>query len=450
MRFPFSPANRRPPRGGFLLAALALLGLLLAGPAAALSKEDKACLSCHDQEGFQTKLANGEVLKLHVPTQPYADSVHNSGCTDCHAEIDAKAHPDNAAPIPGKRAFVRKQVEACANCHEKKVTEYASSVHAALQRDGHPNAPLCSDCHNPHAVQPAKAPQPMNSVVCRSCHQQIYTAYAASVHGQAKAAGKSAPLCADCHRAHDVAAASVGDAMKQTCLSCHKGTLAAHQAWLPNSARHLDAISCPACHSPKAERRVNLRLYDGVAKQLVTEKSGVPQFKQLATAADASGQGLDARALWSLLQGFNQDGDPKSKTVLRGRLETRSGVEAHGLMNKAQALSACDACHREGAAPFQSVTVSIVGPDGRPVRHGAQKDVLNSLVSIESVGGFYAIGATRIKLLDTMLVLVLAAGVGVPLGHLSLKKLSARWRARQAAQAATARAAEASKPKQDE
>jgi hypothetical protein len=101
-------------------------------------------------------------------------------------------------------------------------------------------------------------------------------------------------------------------------------------------------------------------------------------------------------------------------------------------------LKDCDTCHHEGAAPFQSVTVTIAGPDGRPVRHGAQKEVLNSLVSMESVGGFYAIGATRIKLLDTLLVLMLAAGVGVPLGHMMIKFLFRKYRARRAAAAAAA------------
>lgn len=109
--------------------------------------------------------------------------------------------------------------------------------------------------------------------------------------------------------------------------------------------------------------------------------------------------------------------------VLRGRLEVRSGVEAHQLSDKSKAIKDCDTCHKQGAAAFQSVTLTIAGPDGRPLRHGIQKEVLNSLTSMDSVRGFYAIGSTRIKLLDTLLVLVLLGAISVPLGHMTIKRL---------------------------
>ena len=64
---------------------------------------------------------------------------------------------------------------------------------------------------------------------------------------------------------------------------------------------------------------------------------------------------------------------------MRGRLEVRSGVEAHQISEKSKAIKDCNVCHQAGAEPFQSVTLTIAGPDGRPMRHGVQKDVLNSL-----------------------------------------------------------------------
>jgi hypothetical protein len=42
---------------------------------------------------------------------------------------------------------------------------------------------------------------------------------------------------------------------------------------------------------------------------------------------------------------------------------------------------------------------------------------------MESVRGFYAIGSTRIKLLDYLLVLVLFGAISVPLGHMTVKRL---------------------------
>jgi cell division protein FtsL len=52
-----------------------------------------------------------------------------------------------------------------------------------------------------------------------------------------------------------------------------------------------------------------------------------------------------------------------------------------------------------------------------------QKDVLNSILSVDSVRGFYVIGSTRIKLLDILLVLVVLGAMSVPLAHMSVKRL---------------------------
>ena len=90
-------------------------------------------------------------------------------------------------------------------------------------------------------------------------------------------------------------------------------------------------------------------------------------------------------------------------------------------------INDCTKCHQQGAEPFQSVTVSIVGPDGRPVSYGAKPDVLHSIISVNSVNGFYAIGGTRIKLLDWLLVLAVLGGIGIPLGHLTVNWLVRKY-----------------------
>jgi hypothetical protein len=42
---------------------------------------------------------------------------------------------------------------------------------------------------------------------------------------------------------------------------------------------------------------------------------------------------------------------------------------------------------------------------------------------MESVRGFYAIGSTRIKLLDYLLILVVLGATSVPLVHMTVKRL---------------------------
>lgn len=406
-----------------------------------LGKEDLACLKCHDKESQPKTLPNGDVLTLHVSTEDYLESMHKeTSCEDCHADIDGKTHGKVKSNLQSRRELSLSMRDSCKTCHKKKFAEYEDSVHAALIKEGSTKAPLCSDCHRPHTLLSVKLPAPIAAVPCAKCHEDIFKAYSKDVHGLERAAkGKVAPLCYDCHQAHAVKAASLGEGVKDACLACHKDAIALHKDWLPNSGRHLEAISCPACHSPDAQRRVNLRLYDGGGKHQVSEKIGVPKFARLVETADSKGLGLDERALWSLLKEFNTEG-AGSTTTLRGRLEVRTGVEAHQIAPKEKAIRTCNFCHQADSAPFQSVTLTIAGPDGRPLRHGVQKDVLNSLTSLESVRGFYAIGATRIKLLDVLLVLVLLGAISVPLIHMTIKWMFRNVRARLEAERAAARA----------
>lgn len=413
---------------GMVTLALSLTGIDARAEKGEMSKETKACLQCHDKEGEQKILDSGEKLSLHVSTKAFVESMHkDTDCEDCHSNIDAKGHGKVKSSIKSARDYSLGMRESCRECHKKNFKAYEDGLHAALVKEGsksgRKDAPLCSDCHNPHTVRSVKIVEPITATPCANCHDAIFKAYSKDVHGLERIAkGKSAPICSDCHKAHDVKAASLGTGIKDACLSCHKEAVTQHKDWLPNTERHFEAISCPVCHAPDAQRRVNLRLYDNVAKHQISEKLGVPQFEKRADAADAKNQGLDELALWSLLKEFNQPG-AAGKTVLRGRLEVRSGVEAHQMSEKSKAIKDCNTCHKTGAEAFQSVSLTIAGPDGRPIRHGVQKDVLTSLLATESIRGFYAIGSTRIKLLDILLVLVVLGALSVPLGHMTIKRL---------------------------
>ncbi len=422
-------------RKSLLVIGVALLPYFVVGTVHAeeegLSTETKACLKCHDKQGEEKILDNKEKLSLHVSTKAFEESEHRkTDCEDCHSDIDAKNHGKVKKPIESKRAYSLSMKDSCRECHKKPFKVYEDGLHAALVKAGDEKAPLCSDCHNSHTLRSVKIATPIEETPCANCHEDIFKAYARDVHGLERAVkGKAAPICGTCHKTHDVKAASFGDGIKDNCLGCHKKATAQHKDWLPNAARHFEAISCPVCHSPDAKRRVNLRLYDNAAKKQLTEKTGVPRFEKRAKAADLSNIGLDEMALWSLLTEFNRESGTQN-AVLRGRLEVRSGVEAHQISEKSKAVKDCDTCHRPGAEAFQSVTLTIADPDGRPIRHGVQKDVLNSLTAMESIRGFYAIGSTRIKLLDYALLAVLLAGIGGPLGHMTIKWLFRKARER--------------------
>lgn len=433
------------------LAALALSGLAPAAFAAdetELSEDDAACMECHDNDKkpiADKRLEDGTKLPLRVSTKLYLQSMHkDNNCTDCHSDLDEDTHGKVVTPMKNRRAMKQAMQDSCVDCHKKKVKEYNDGIHALLAKEGEEKAPLCADCHNAHTQASVKIAGPIDQTPCASCHDAIFKAYEKDVHGLERVIqGKAAPICSDCHKAHDTQAASLGEGPKEACLSCHEKSLEQHREWLPNAGLHLESISCVACHAPDAQRRVNLRLYDGASKSQLREKSGVPQFVRRAQAGDTQNLGLDERALWSLLTQFSQDAELEGNAVLRGRLEVRSGVEAHQLSEKSKALKDCNVCHSAGAEPFQSVVLTIAGPDGRPLRHAVQKDVLTSLTALESVRGFYAIGSTRIKLLDTLLILVVFGSIAGVLAHMTGKRLFKGMRERRAAEARAAEAAAA-------
>jgi hypothetical protein len=420
------------PRNSFAIAAVAA-ALFLLSPAAppalaadeAPSAADQHCLGCHGAAGMEKKLADGDTLLLHVPADMFAKSVHRpNGCASCHSDIDAAAHPPSKKDIKSARSYAIAATEVCKGCHTDKFEQWESSIHGALVRSGNPAAPICTDCHSPHAVIKDAATK-LDQTPCQNCHKEIYTAYLGSMHAKSRrnSAESYAPICSGCHSAHDVKPTSLGEGPKAACVGCHAGVLEAHQKWLPNAALHFEVVSCPVCHAPGAQRKVDLMLIDSHAKPRGTEQIGVPLF-DASTRSD--GKGIDALTLWNLLQTLNR-GDVAGKTILRGRLTVRTGPQAHQLADKSKALSDCRTCHREGSEAFQSVTISLIGPDGRRVGYGANADVLNSAISIDSVSGFYAIGGTRIRLLDILLILAILGGLGIAVGHVTLGWLFRRY-----------------------
>lgn len=389
---------------------------------------------------------------MRISTPAFLASRHSeTSCTDCHDNLDEKDHGKVSVPMTSKRDYRLSYQDACTTCHKRTMATFKDSVHAHLGKAGNDKAPICSDCHNPHTQIDVKVVQPIANVPSAGCHQDIFKAYAGDVHGlQRVAKGKNAPLCADCHSSHKIQAAPLGDALKDTCLSCHKDAAAQHEVWLPNSGRHFETISCPVCHAPDALCRVNLRLVDSDGKQQIRQAHGMPQFERIMQTVNPSGRSLNEIELGNFLKVFNAE-HSAGPAMLRGRLEVQSGVHAHQLGGKEKAIKDCAVCHQAGAVPFQSVVLTVAGVDGRPLRRHVDKEVLTSLTALGSLRGFYTIGSSRIQLLDYLLILVVLGVVCVPVAHYSVHRLFKTKRdQRRAELAGAAKAADATHPENKE
>jgi len=392
-----------------------------------VSNPDLKCLKCHSKNLKKT-LEDGEKMSLRIEVADFEKSVHQViGCTGCHRDVAKGKHPSKQ-PVANRRAYSLEHNETCSQCHEDHYADYKGSIHARLVEDGNINAPVCSDCHSAHSIQSRADFEPVNGEPCSKCHVDINEAYAKSVHGEARTGGNQirgsyvkAPVCSDCHQAHKILAVADADYLVPVCIDCHEVAKLAHEQWLPNAAMHMKSVGCAVCHAPQAELRVNLQLYDRVQQAPVKQNVSNLTVQEKLEEIDIDGDGLDPVELWKLMLHVDQK-EPASDIILRGRLEVASGVDAHRLAASSEAVRSCENCHQGKAEAFQNVTVSINRPDGRKETYKASSKVLNSPISVDSIGGFYAPGGTRIELLDALLVLALVLGLAVPVGHYALGK----------------------------
>jgi hypothetical protein len=214
-----------------------------------------------------------------------------------------------------------------------------------------------------------------------------------------------------------VSAAFWGERLRSACLACHDGVEKLHDKWLPNSGRHLQSVACPSCHAPAASRRIDLVLYDrNTRRPVMSDDIGAMLEREGITGGDLWTEGMNAFELWKLVREANL-GDEGSSVSLVGQLRVRTGLEAHRMERKGEALRDCEVCHSMGAEAFENVTISMAGSDGSIREYPAPDGVLNSVASVGSLGGFYALGSTRIRILDLLLILAVLGGMSVPVLH---------------------------------
>ncbi len=393
-----------------------------------IQKNNGKCLNCHKRE--KTKLLeDGKEMSLQVPKEAYLASAHGVvKCVSCHSDIGKIKHPSQSTniSIPSEREFSVDLNDSCRKCHLQKYKQYKGSVHSLMVAQGSPKAPVCSSCHNPHAPQSMASYQAETGLPCKKCHENIFNAYAASVHGQARFNGNTirdshiqAPICSDCHHSHEVTALAIGDVLRTTCIACHENVTLLHAQWLPNAGTHLDIVSCAVCHAPFAKHKFDLHLYDNVAGVPLAMKEGDPPIQEQLQAIAAEGGSGDPLEIWKSRVGMGQPAD----ISLRSRMEVMSGVVAHQIASKSFAVRTCESCHEPGWRQKQNVTLSITTPEGGRQSFEADREVLSSVKAVESISDFYALGGNPNKLLDILLLLSLAAGIAVPVGHFTLGKM---------------------------
>lgn len=211
------------------LSGILLLHVLITSAAAhgaPLPSENSSCLNCHGVRTLALRLKSGEERSLYVDAERFAQSIHGKKllCTNCHRDIKTYPHPKRT--FENLRVFTLAYYENCKGCHFDNYTRSLDSVHYTVFSKGDARAPLCVDCHGAHDVAGPRDPKSRISKTCARCHEEVYTRYAGSVHGKAllHEGNVDVPVCTDCHRSHNIEdprTASFHLRSPSLCAACH-------------------------------------------------------------------------------------------------------------------------------------------------------------------------------------------------------------------------------------
>jgi nitrate/TMAO reductase-like tetraheme cytochrome c subunit len=190
------------------------------------------CAACH---GNAEKIAKGHIAAGDVASM-FQDSIHGEAlikkgliiapdCARCHG-----AHAIRKASDPESRVHRSHIPATCGSCHEGLLKQYEKSVHGVAVGKGNPKAPVCTDCHSAHQIAATVAEGWRLDVMkeCGTCHAESLHSYRDTYHGQVSSLGFArVATCADCHGSHGILPSSdprstISDARRaETCRKCH-------------------------------------------------------------------------------------------------------------------------------------------------------------------------------------------------------------------------------------
>ncbi len=172
----------------------------------------------------------GQKKSIYVDRAIESNSRHGQlDCISCHLGFNAGVHPESVT-----KGWLRTaKVNACGYCHGDEMKMYQSSFHGSLvMTKDYGKAPLCADCHDAHNIIPpgTKEFRAQEMDLCGRCHADAKQTYLDSYHGKAYLLGdQQTAVCSQCHGGHRILPASdpQSTVSKQhvvaTCAKCHPG-----------------------------------------------------------------------------------------------------------------------------------------------------------------------------------------------------------------------------------
>ncbi|MBU0731059.1 MAG: hypothetical protein KKE17_12195 [Proteobacteria bacterium] len=334
-------------------------------PSSVMGTTNEECLECHSDDSLVRTISEGMKQDIYVNQQKYATSVHNENdvlCVDCHSDIE-KLNYDNEVPHKTTLAMV-----VCEKCHEDEGEAYLNSVHKKASGKG-------------------------ITIPCYACHGYHYVSH--------------------------LEAESVYERENGFCLKCHNPNK--FHEWLPQMDTHFAFVECTVCHAPDVQRYVNLRFKDLKTNKFYTGaeflKALDTDFQGFMNLVDKDKNDIISVAefedlVYLLLQ-------KNLRGTFHGEIVVRIEPLVHHV-NRGVANRACEMCHMPTSPFFENVRFSLSRGDGTSQNYVLERAVLETYY----LKHFYALGGTRIRLLDQIGFAFLVGGAGLILAHLAMRILT--------------------------
>ena len=137
-----------------------------------VSNGSRECLHCHGKKGIRKTFLNEETVEAYVNPEKIRTSVHNFlSCSECHSDFSSGTHP--SGKYQSKSQYRMRSSAICRKCHPAENFK-AKAFHATLlKREKTGEAPICTNCHGAHDVAPASGGKVFSNEkrYCQSCHQ---------------------------------------------------------------------------------------------------------------------------------------------------------------------------------------------------------------------------------------------------------------------------------------
>jgi len=284
----------RPPRAMMMIAVLFLAARMWG------ATPQTSCTTCHNSEMFD---AAGKAKVNAFLTKDVHAQIGLS-CHDCHGgnpdpalSTDPTGAMDpNYKKNPFRAKPARNEIpDFCGRCHSNatfmkqynpaarvdQVSEYWTSKHGQLLKQGDTNVAVCIDCHSVHNIQRKISPDsPVHKThvaeTCSRCHSDAakmakygiptdqYARWRVSVHAKAvlDKGDVAAPTCNDCHGNHGATPPGV-EAISFVCGRCHAREAELfrkspkYEAWTKHNEM-MNGMSCETCHADG--KRANIKV----------------------------------------------------------------------------------------------------------------------------------------------------------------------------------------------